>query len=283
MESRIEIRPGRTLNITTYPNHSSDSTIFFIHGLGGQSAQWREQIDVLKEKYTLIIPDLLGHGSSAKPPVTLAYNPYSFIELENDLRALFHKYASRTNILLGHSYGGALATALAIEHQDQISHLALISPTPCVASVQIPWIYQLPAWLMTLMRPYLEKRFIQLAFTKTDAPELINRELELSKINPMYVIKGMVEGMKEVPNIDITMLTIPTLVMIGQQDQLIPASLSRQFYKLTPYHTFKTIEQAAHLAQLETPKLVNDELKQFFHPEFLNLSPSIMDFNMSIK
>lgn len=282
MENSIEIRPHRRLNVNIHLNPSSDTTIFLIHGLGGQNDQWREQIPLLQEKYTLIVPDLLGHGLSDKPTRTKKENPYSFVELEKDLEILFQKYASQHNIIIGHSYGGALATALAAVHAEQISRLILISPTPCVPSVTIPWIYHLPAWLMTLIRSYLEKTFVKLAFAHNDSEALIEKELLAMRQNKMYVIKNMVEGMKEVPILDVTQLTIPTLVMIGAEDQLIPPTLSRQFYKLLPYHTFKTIPKAAHLAQLETPTLVNDAIADFIQPEYI-LSPSMMDFSLSIK
>jgi pimeloyl-ACP methyl ester carboxylesterase len=89
--------------------------------------------------------------------------------------------------------------------------------------------------------------------------------------------------MKTVPQIDITMLTIPTFIILGHHDQLIPAKLSRQFYKIMPYHTFKTIDQAAHLAMLETPNLVNEDLMHFLQPDYLMMSHSIVDFCTSIK
>src|SRR5690348_2760615 len=111
MDNLTEIRPGRFISITTHQNHGSDATIFLFHGLGGNKNQWREQVNVLKENYSLIIPDLLGHGTSTKPKPTHHYNPYTFTELEADLEAIFQKYATRNNIVIGHSYGGALSTA----------------------------------------------------------------------------------------------------------------------------------------------------------------------------
>ncbi|HET6915510.1 MAG TPA: alpha/beta fold hydrolase, partial [Acidimicrobiales bacterium] len=42
-------------------------TIVLIHGIAGSSTTWRGVMPVLAERYTVIAPDLLGHGQSAKP------------------------------------------------------------------------------------------------------------------------------------------------------------------------------------------------------------------------
>src|SRR5579883_2109643 len=121
----IEIRPGRMINIVIHQHPTSDTTVFLTHGIGGRSDQWREQIKALKEQYTLIIPDLLGHGESDKPKQQ-ATHLYDFSAFYRDLQAIFTRYASKKNILIGHSYGGALSTALALKFQDQVNKLILI-------------------------------------------------------------------------------------------------------------------------------------------------------------
>ncbi len=201
MDNRIEIRPGRILHISSYHHPHSQETAFLFHGLGGRGAQWREQIDVLKSQYSLVIPDLLGHGQSDKPKPE-ASNPYSFSELEKDIQAIFAKYATHKNRMIGHSYGGALAAVLASDHQDSVNHLTLISPTPCTPKLQIPRIYHLPTLFMELLRPMLDKQFQKLAFDHTANPMLLAQELQAAKENPMYVIKALVNGMQSIPLID---------------------------------------------------------------------------------
>src|SRR5690242_21838589 len=104
MDNKIEIRAGRIINVFTHEKPNSDTNLFLIHGLGGRGEQWREQIKVLKNHYSLIVPDLLGHGNSEKPKPE-SNNPYSFPELTQDLQALFNRYSTKNNIVIGHSYG----------------------------------------------------------------------------------------------------------------------------------------------------------------------------------
>jgi abhydrolase domain-containing protein 8 len=260
----IEIRPGRSINVNLYSHPTSKATAFLIHGLGGSSAQWREQINLLKEHYSLVIPDLFGHGESAKPKSNQG-NPYSYPELEQDLQALFKKMATEKNILMGHSYGGALAVGLAIDHQDKIDHLVLISPTACTPNIPIPIIYRLPAFLMEWFRPVLEKHFLQLAFMSTDDPALIETELMAGRKNPMYVVRALINGMKQTTKLDITMLTIPTLLLLGKLDHLIPAEHSEQFYRAIPNHQCVLFDDAAHMVMLEQPARTNQLIMNFLN------------------
>ena len=78
--------------------------IFFIHGVGGSSQVWQGQMEYFsKLGYSVIAPDILGHGGS---PAPRDQSSYSFTELAYDMFAVFDRYKSETkNILIGHSYG----------------------------------------------------------------------------------------------------------------------------------------------------------------------------------
>lgn len=264
MDNRIEIRPGRTINIKTYINPAVTDTAFLIHGLGGRGDQWRDQIDTLKQQYNLVIPDLLGHGKSDKPKPN-SHNPYSFTELDLDLQALFKKYATEKNIILGHSYGGAMATSLAFDHQDYVQKLILLAPTPCAPSIQIPSLFKLPLFMMELCRPFLEKDFQQRAFAPNDDAKLVAEEIKAGKENPMYVISGMIHGMRDIPTLDVTMLTAPTLILLGDKDKLVTPASSRQFYHKVPHHQFDTLNKAAHLLMLEESGETNRLITEFLN------------------
>lgn len=262
MDTRFEIRPGRSINISIYRNPKSTQTAFLIHGIGGRGDQWREQINTLKSEYSLIIPDLLGHAKSDKPKPQ-ANNPYAFDELEKDLSAIFKKFHSAENIVLGHSYGGALATALTLNNQDSINHLILISPTPCTPKLSIPPMYYLPTFIMQLARPWLEKKFQSLAYAPSTDKTLLAYESRASKNNQMYVIKALVQGMQKIPAIDVTMLTVPSLMISGAKDGIIPLNAQQQFYQALPHHQFNVIANAGHMPMLETPGEVNQLILAF--------------------
>ena len=100
-ETENRILPAHDLTLNKRTNKI---VIFFIHGVGGSSEVWHEQMDYFsKLGYFVIAPDILGHGGSSAPRNE---SSYSFSELAHDIFAVFDRYRSETrNILIGHSYG----------------------------------------------------------------------------------------------------------------------------------------------------------------------------------
>jgi pimeloyl-ACP methyl ester carboxylesterase len=262
MDHKIEIRPGRTLHIVVEKNPASDTTLFLIHGLGGRGNQWRKQIKFLKNHYTLVIPDLLGHGKSDKPHPG-GKNPYAFTEFSQDLQELLNKFNDKNNVLVGHSYGGALAAYLSFNNQDVIAKQILITPSRCKPFHAIPKIYRLPAFILDLLRPVLEYSFRKLAYDKSTQNKVIDEELNAGKKNRYYVIKAMLEGMKDIPNIDVSHLNTPTLILTGESDHVIPTEWIRKFYEALPHHQFIHLQHAGHMVQLEQPDIVNELIMGF--------------------
>jgi abhydrolase domain-containing protein 8 len=262
MEKRIEIRPGRIININIEVNPDADTALFFIHGLGGHSGQWRDQIKYFKKKYTLIIPDLLGHGKSDKP-LPRKKNPYAFLEFSSDLQEIFNQHALQKNVVLGHSYGGALAAWLTFENQTEISRQVLIAPSRCKPFTDIPRIYRLPVFLLQLLRPLLENSFRKFAFAKNVRDKVIEEEYRASKRNRLYVVKNMLAGMRDIPLLSAAQLQTPSLILTGAADKIIFPHLSKDFYGQLPRHDYYLLEKAGHMLQLEQPEKVNELIEIF--------------------
>jgi pimeloyl-ACP methyl ester carboxylesterase len=265
MDMKLEIRPHRTIRVSVEENPESVATLFLIHGLGGRGDQWRKQIKVLKQHYTLIIPDLLGHGKSDKPRPGKT-NPYDFMEFSADLQVLFDKFAGDKNVLIGHSYGGALVTYLTYNNLTKVSRQILIAPSRCKPFRGIPKIYRLPLFILEILRPLLENAFRNSAFDKNALNKVISEEYQAGKRNRLYVIKSMLLGMRNIPDIDITKISTPSLILIGKSDHVIPSNLIREFYTHLPQHEFVVIEPAGHMLQLEQPEKVNHLFAEFLYP-----------------
>lgn len=263
MRTRIEIRPGRWLTLTIYQDNPLCPTIFMLHGLGGRGDQWREQIKHLQKNYNLIVPDLLGQGDSDKPRPAQT-NPYGFEELSQDIQAIFERYSSDKNYVLGHSYGGAFAVWLTQRNQQKIQRLVLIAPVSCQPFRQVPLIYLFPAPVLEFMRKYLDQSFEKLAFASSASPALLKEEKAARDLNPMYVIKGILRGMRNIPYIEVNQLTLPCLIIVGKQDKLISPAAVKAFYGSLPQHCFLMLDDAAHMVQLEKNTQVNKLLDDFF-------------------
>jgi pimeloyl-ACP methyl ester carboxylesterase len=262
MEALTEIRPGRRIKLSIYKTNPEFPTIFMIHGMGGRGYQWREQVEHLKDRYNLIVPDLLGQGESEKPEPKHT-NLYSFSELAKDLQVLFETHKGAQNYLCGHSYGGPLAVALARANAQKIQKLVLITPVSCQPFETTPFAYSLPVPVLELLRSYLDKSFEKLAFAPRDNPSLLKEEKAGRDLNRMYVIKALLQGMRAIPFIAPREVTQPSLVLSGHLDGVIPAAAVKAFYSALPQHTLYELADAAHMVHLEKNKEVNQLLDEF--------------------
>lgn len=258
----LEIRPGRRIQVSIHESTSSNPTIFLIHGLGGRGYQWREQVKHLQNKYRLIVPDLLGQGSSEKP-LPQGNAPYSFTELHQDVQAIFERFAGEQNIVFGHSYGGAMSTFLAYNNPKKIQKLVLVSPVSCGPFKAVPLVYFLPVPLLTFLRNYLDKSFEKLAFSTADNAELLEIEKEGRDLNNIEIIKALLMGMEKIPALDVSQLPVPSLIIGGKEDKIVPPAAIKNFYSELPHHRMFILDKAAHMVHLERSVEVNQLLDDF--------------------
>ena len=94
--------------------------LILVHGLGGAAANWTELAPLLARKYTLLVPDLPGHGGSEALPAVSGLEPFA------DRVALI---AEREGMLpapvVGHSLGGMVVLRLALRRPDDVSAVVL--------------------------------------------------------------------------------------------------------------------------------------------------------------
>lgn len=262
MDTQIQIRDGRVVNVDFYENSQSHTTLFFIHGLGGRGNQWRAQIPFLKTDHNLVIPDHYGLGKSKKANGMFS-NPYSFSEINKDMIEIFDQYSTQNNIVLGHSYGGALATSLALARKEKINKIILLNPIPCEPGYPLPWFFRLPAFMLEWMRTSLENNFNQMAYDPSANPKLILEETIMSRQNKLSIIKEMAKGLQQTPKIDLKSFKNPFLIIIGEHDKVVDPKIGILAYEDLPSHHFAVIKQAGHMVMLEKPDQVNKIISDF--------------------
>ncbi|HEX8648898.1 MAG TPA: alpha/beta fold hydrolase [Thermoleophilaceae bacterium] len=96
--------------------------IVLIHGITGSSDTWLDTIEELAEQYTVVAPDMLGHGESAKPRGDYSLGAYAS-GIRDLLAALGHDRAT----VVGHSLGGGVAMQMAYQFPERVERLALVS------------------------------------------------------------------------------------------------------------------------------------------------------------
>jgi pimeloyl-ACP methyl ester carboxylesterase len=96
--------------------------IVLIHGITGSSATWDQVMQQLACDYTVLAPDLLGHGDSAKPRGDYSLGAYASV-----IRDLMIALEIDTATFVGHSLGGGVAMQLAYQFPDRLDRLVLVS------------------------------------------------------------------------------------------------------------------------------------------------------------
>jgi pimeloyl-ACP methyl ester carboxylesterase len=96
--------------------------LVLIHGITGSSETWSEVLPRLAQHHTVIAPDLLGHGQSAKPK-----GDYSLGAYASGIRDLLVALEIERATFVGHSLGGGVAMQLAYQFPERLDRLVLVS------------------------------------------------------------------------------------------------------------------------------------------------------------
>ncbi|MEP7055407.1 MAG: alpha/beta fold hydrolase [Actinomycetota bacterium] len=251
----------------------------FIHGLGGSSTNWTDLMALLAGGYDGRAIDLPGFGRSA-PPVSGDYGLDSHVEaalgfLEQTWREPAHVF--------GNSLGGAVAVRLAATAPQAVRTLTLVSPAlpsyrpklgsdPRLPLLLVPGL----AGLVTraLSRHTTRRRtqaVIDLCFADPQAlpPERFEEALEEMRNRrsmPWYSdsltmsLRGLVREYLSTGPASLWRqaggLTVPTLVVHGRKDKLVPLAVGERAARVIPGAGLVIAEGSGHVAQLEQPSLV---------------------------
>ena len=104
---------------TYYEVHGSGSPVLLTAGLGGAGTYWRDQVAPFAEKHTVIVYDQRGTGRSSHVPVA------SISELASDALALLDALKLDRVHYVGHSTGGAIGQAIALDRPERLKSLVL--------------------------------------------------------------------------------------------------------------------------------------------------------------
>src|SRR3954452_20573500 len=104
-----------------YRQEGSGPLIVLVHGITSSSATWERVMPALAERYTVIAPDLLGHGQSAKPR-----GDYSLGAYASGLRDLLVSLGQDRATFVGHSLGGGVAMQLSYQFPELCERLVLV-------------------------------------------------------------------------------------------------------------------------------------------------------------
>ena len=231
-----------------YYDAGSGPPLVLLHGLGGDADDWAFCLEALSASQRVIAPDLLGFGRSGKPHID--YTIAGFVEmLERFLRGLNIERA----ILVGHSLGGWIAATFALNSPEAVQKLVLVDSAGVWGEMtELP--VDLHVSTLAHMREVFEHLFCDKTLASDALIELAYRQhLERGDGYTIHSVLLNLRGGRERLDERISALKMPTLIVWGEQDEVIPVEAARRIHRLVPGTTLQIIPQCGHLPELEKP------------------------------
>ena len=243
-EVRVSSNPLVRLSaLDLSPDHPR-RTLVFIHGFGGQAMQWQYQLQHASLENRVVAIDLRGHGLSDTP--ARGYEMECLLDdLETALEAL--KVADKF-VVIGHSFGGAVATEYALKHPQRVERLILIATA---GEFKLNSLFRLglhmPDWFLRVFG----------LFTRSwlSAPPRALKSLyihNLSRWNGWDRLGA---------------LRVPTLVIRGDRDQVFEKPFFARVASSIPGAEDVNIGGSGHLVMLERREAVNRAIDRFLSDE----------------
>lgn len=245
-----------TLN---YTDEGTGTPILFLHGLGGNVNNWLNQRRALSDHHRVISLDLPGHGRSTGSRVPFSRYP------EAVHRVLDRIEASNVSVV-GLAMGARVGITLAHRAPRQISRLTLVNAyltLPPDEHEKRVALYDLllrrggaRQWAETLLDgmgvagvPRIAKGFVG-----------SSGRIRPSHINRVFHEVDETDQRQELRDID-----VPTQVMIGMRDRLVPAAATEDLLSLVRHPVIHRFPESGHLPYLEESASFNSALDAFIH------------------
>ncbi len=260
-----------------YRSAGEGPVLVLVHGIAGSSHTWSHVMAPLAEHHTVIAPDLLGHGESAKPRGDYSLGAYA-CGIRGLLAVLGHERAT----VVGHSLGGGIAMQLSYQFPELCERLVLVSTGGLGKEVSAllrlislpgselvlplvltPRLHRLASRVGDLIgrtglrgNPLLEQLWAsytgltdaqgQRAFVHTIRSVIDPAGQRVSARDRLYLAAH-----------------VPTLIMWGDRDQIIPATHAHTAHELIPNSRLEVFAGAGHFLATEEPGRFVAVLEEF--------------------
>jgi len=261
----------------SYRECGSGPLLLLVHGITNSSASWEPVLDELGEHFTIVAPDLLGHGDSAKPRGDYSLGASASL-LRDLLIALGHEKAT----LVGHSLGGGIAMQFAYQFPERIERLVLVasgglgrSVTPFLRAATLPG--------SELVLPLLASKPL------VDAGAKVGRWLSAAGLRAGSGMTEVATGFATLQDLDTRRAfihtarsvidfggqridatdklylaqAIPTLLVWGDRDPVIPVRHAIRAHEQMPGSRLKIFEGAHHFPHHDEPAGFSEALRDF--------------------
>jgi pimeloyl-ACP methyl ester carboxylesterase len=233
------------------------------HGAAEDSRAWQPQLTALADEFTVLAWDEPGAGRSSDVPLDFALADYA-----NCLAALIDEVALGPAHVAGISWGGTVVLELYRHHPELVATLILVD-------TYAGWKGSLPEEEVRARVEGVRRMLAAPAeeFDPTTIPGLFAADPPAEFVRLLEEMAADVRPeslhvavilMAETDQCDLLpRITVPTLLIWGEQDVRSPLSVAHQFEQAIPNAQLVVIPRAGHVCNLERPEEFNDALREF--------------------
>jgi len=238
--------------------------VVFLHGIGGNRTNWRDQLSVFARDFHAVAWDARGYGDSDDYE-----GPLDFGNFADDLcRVLDHFDVTRAH-LVGLSMGGMIALDFATRYADRVATLTLCDSLPGFTHLSEA---QRAEFIRLRQEPLLAGK------EPSDMAPAVARSLlgknpragsyerlveSMSALHKQSYLKTIAGSANYGRKLDLESIAVPTHVVVGDEDTLTPPAMSREIARRIPEARLTIIEGAGHLSNIEQPEAFNRAVLDF--------------------
>ena len=239
-----------------YESHGEGPAIVFAHGRGGNHLSWWRQVAVFSKEYQCVTFDHRGWGAS----VDTSDGPgrAAFVE---DLSHLLDHLGLDQAFLVAQSMGGLTCLGFALAHPERCLGLVLGDTTGGIGDPKVVDLLQDVHPPDHPLRRALSASFIEAH------PDLAFLFQEVGQLNPEMPIDAVSSFFRDPLGpqaAELAQLTVPTLLIVGQEDLIFPVNVMKEAQKLIPNSRLEIVPGAAHSTHFEQPEAFNGLVGDFF-------------------
>ena len=253
-----------------YETHGEGQPLVLISGLGYPLWQWHKMVPFLAQHFKVITFDNRGVGQSAKPA-----GPYTAQMLAADTVGLLDALNIEKAIVMGHSMGGFIAQAMALDFPQRVTKLIL-----CSTNFGGPHHVPVTAEAMKVLTDVTSDALTRFknGLGVSTAPGWVEKNPEMieewvtwrvaNPIEPVHYQAQMAIGLGLLPEAaafenKLQKITVPTLILFGAHDKVVPPANADLLAKQLAGSQIRIFPDAGHFFPLEVPEAASNAVVEF--------------------